>query len=143
MLSFWTREDYHEKKWKKMYKKKDCPFCKIEEQEWHIVWKWKKWFILHNLYPYSGNEKHLMAVPYTHKKYFLDLTDEEILELKDIHVFIRAFYWEENYFSCLRETLANRSVEHLHYHFLPGKLQWKYLRKMLMDQGFPIIEKLN
>ncbi|MEI6710855.1 MAG: hypothetical protein WCK88_00910 [bacterium] len=36
--------------------------------------------------------------------------------------------------------MANRSIEHLHIHFLPGKLQGMYLRKMLENQGFPIKE---
>ena len=79
-----------------------------------------------------------MAVPYKHKNYFLDLNDEEILELKKVHLFIKNFYWEEDYFSCNRETMANRSIEHLHIHFLPLKLQDKYLRNMLMNQGFSI-----
>ena len=83
-----------------------------------------------------------MAVPYEHKKFFLDLNDEEISELRDIHLFVKKFYLNENYFSCNRETMANRSIEHLHIHFLPWKLQWKYLRKMLMDQWFPIEEHI-
>jgi hypothetical protein len=28
-------------------------------------------------------------------------------------------------------------------HFIPGALQWKYLRKMLENQGFPIEENLD
>jgi hypothetical protein len=39
--------------------------------------------------------------------------------------------------------MANRSVEHLHMHFLAGKLQWRYLRKMLENQWFPIKEDLK
>ncbi len=81
-----------------------------------------------------------MAIPYRHHKFFTELSDEEILELKDIALFIKDFYGDGDYFSCLRETMGNRSVEHLHMHYLPWKLQWKYLRKMLMGQGFPIVE---
>ena len=143
MLKFWTRDEYHKKKWKHVYWKDDCPFCKIEDQKSHIVWEWKYWYVLHNLYPYSWNEKHIMAVPYTHKKFFLDLTNDEILGLKDVHLFIKDFYWDDNYFSCLRETMANRSIEHLHMHFIPWVLKGRYLRKMLMDQGFPIVEKID
>ena len=142
MVIFWTREDYFKKIWTSVYWKKDCPFCGIEKLKSQIVWEWKKWFILHNIYPYSWNDKHLMATTYEHKKYFLDLNDDEILELKDIHFFIKNFYKENNYFSCTRETMSNRSIEHFHMHFLPWKLQWKYLRKMLMDQGFPIKENI-
>jgi diadenosine tetraphosphate (Ap4A) HIT family hydrolase len=39
--------------------------------------------------------------------------------------------------------MANRSVEHFHIHFVPWKLQGKYLRKMLQNQGFPIVENLD
>lgn len=84
-----------------------------------------------------------MAVTYSHKKYFLDLNDQEILELRQIHLFVKDFYKGNNYFSCLRETMANRSIEHLHMHFLPWKLQGKYLRNMLMNQWFPIEEYLD
>lgn len=144
MINFWTREEYHKKIWEDIYLKDNCPFCtNIKEQEWYIIWKWKYWFIIHNIYPYSWNDKHIMAVPYIHKKYFLELNDDEILDLKNVNKFIKDFFWEDNYFSCLRETIANRSIEHLHYHYIPWKLQWKYLRKMLMDQWFPIKEKLN
>jgi diadenosine tetraphosphate (Ap4A) HIT family hydrolase len=37
----------------------------------------------------------------------------------------------------------NRSVEHIHIHFIPGRLQWKYLRKMLENQGYPIHQELD
>lgn len=144
MVKIWTRDEYHLNKSKEIYTEEDCPFCtNINENEWNIIWKWEYWFLIHNAYPYSWNEKHLMAVPYTHKKVYLELTDEEILDFKNVQIFIKDFFWEENYFSCLRETMANRSVEHMHYHFIPGKLKWKYLRKMLMDQWFPIIEELK
>jgi hypothetical protein len=33
-----------------------------------------------------------MAVPYKHKKYFLELDEDEILEIKSIHQFIKDFY---------------------------------------------------
>ncbi len=144
MINLWTREEYHKKlNWKERYWLEDCPFCtNIKEQEGHIIWKWKCWYIMHNMYPYSWNEKHLMAIPYTHKKCYLDLSDEEILDFKNVNIFLKEFFGEDNYFSCLRETIANRSVEHLHYHYIPWKLKWKYLRKMLMDQWFPIKEEL-
>ena len=142
MIGFWTRDEYHLKKWKEMYTKENCPFCTNIKEEEKYLWKWKKWFIVHNIYPYSWNNKHIMALPYTHKKFFIELDDEELLELREVNKFIKDFFWEENYFSCLRETIAWRSVEHLHIHYVPWKLQGKYLRKMLMDQGFPIKEKL-
>lgn len=138
-----TRDEYHKQKWKIVFWKDDCPFCNAESQKWHTIWRWKVWYIIHNLSPYSWNEKHIMAVPYSHKIYFTELSDEEILELIEVWNFVKKFFNWENYFSCIRETMANRSVEHLHIHYIPWKLQWKYLRKMLESQGFPIKEDLR
>lgn len=39
--------------------------------------------------------------------------------------------------------MENRSIEHFHQHFIPGKLQGKYLRNMLMNQGFPVVQYLE
>lgn len=83
-----------------------------------------------------------MAVPYIHKRFSHELDQDEIEELKEIYSFMKEYYGEKDYFSSTRETLANRSIEHYHMHFIPGKLQGKYLRKMLEGQGFPIHEEL-
>jgi diadenosine tetraphosphate (Ap4A) HIT family hydrolase len=63
--------------------------------------------------------------------------------MKDIYKFVKEYFWDEKYFSCTRESIANRSVEHIHMHFIPGKLQWKYIRKMLENQWFPIVQELD
>jgi len=138
MKKILTRAEYHAKKWKKIYGLEDCPFC----NEADIIWKWKYWFIVRNFSPYSGDEKHLMAIPFEHKQFSIELTKDEFAGLKEIQDFVKGFYWEENYFSDTRETMWNRSVEHLHIHFIPWRLQGKYLRKMLENQGFPIKENL-
>ena len=135
-----TREEYHIRKWnKKIYWKEDCPFCIDIES----IWKWKYWKLIWNISPYSWNKDHIMAVPIAHKKYSIDLSDEEFLELKKVHEEVKKYFWEKKYFSCTRESLANRSVEHLHIHFIPGKLQGKFLRKMLELQWFPIKQDLK
>jgi len=138
-----TRDEYHKQKWKTVFWFDDCPFCKSEEQIGHTIWKWKYWYIIHNQSPYSWNDRHIMAVPYEHKVYSVELSNEEILELKGINNFVRDFFAWENYFSATRESMANRSVEHLHIHYIPWKLQWKYIRKMLEWQWFPIKEDLK
>jgi len=133
-----TRKEYHAKKWKKIYWLIDCPFCNHN----NILWKWKTWFIVRNISPYSWDENHLMAVPYRHIKFSVELSLEEFSWLKEVHNFVKNYFWEVNYFSATRETMWNRSVEHLHIHFIPWRLQWKYLRKMLENQWFPIKEEL-
>lgn len=82
-----------------------------------------------------------MAVPHRHIPFPCDLNTEELTELAQVHRFMKDFFetaWEKNYFSATRETMGNRSVEHYHMHFIPGKLQWKFLRCMLENQGYPI-----
>ena len=134
-----TREEYHAKKWKKVYWKDDCPFC----FDFEPIWEWEHWYLVKNISPYSWNEQHLMAVPHKHKNFSFELSLEELSELKNIHNFVRKFYWKEDYFSCTRETMSNRSIEHLHINFIPWKLQGKYLRKMLEDQWFTIKENFK
>jgi diadenosine tetraphosphate (Ap4A) HIT family hydrolase len=75
--------------------------------------------------------------------YSTDLNDDELLELKEVHKFVKDFFWNSEYFSCTRETQSYRSIEHFHTHFIPWKLQWKFLRKMLEWQGFPIKEDMK
>jgi hypothetical protein len=60
-----------------------------------------------------------------------------LLEMKDIYKFVKNFYWNEDYFSCTRETMWCRSIEHFHIHFLPWKLYADCLIEMLKEQGFP------
>lgn len=119
-----------------------CPFCNIENQEEYIVWKGRYWYIARNMLSYSWTEKHVMAIPYKHRIFSHELDSDEILELGEIHRFIASFFGKEEYFSCTRESIANRSVEHIHMHFIPGRLKWIFLRKMLEMQGFPIHEEL-
>lgn len=144
MVHIWTREEYYKRKWEvDIYWKDNCPFCDTEWQREQILWEWKKWFIIHNMFPYSWTEKHIMAVPYEHKINSIELSDEELLEMKDIYSFVKDYFWDENYFSCTRETMGNRSIEHYHMHFVPWRLQWKYLRKMLENQGYLIVQELD
>lgn len=143
MVKIWTREEYHKIKWKEIYGKDDCPFCDLEWNKENIIWKWKYWFLIHNKFSYSGDNRHIMAVPFEHKKFSTELNDQELLDLKNIYKFVEKWFQDENYFSCTRESMWNRSVEHIHIHFIPWRLQWKYLRKMLENQGYPIHQELD
>lgn len=84
-----------------------------------------------------------MAIPFDHIKTSLELDDKHLLELREVHKVVKDFFVWEEYFSFTRETMGNRSVEHLHIHFLGWKLQWKFLRKMLQMQGYPINQDLK
>lgn len=142
-LEYTTREQYDLLTRDSLLWKDVCPFCRSQDQIWRTIWKGRYWYILRNMFPYSGNEDHLLVIPYDHKVFSHELTSEELAELRDVYQFMREYFWAKNYFSTTRETFSNRSIEHLHMHFIPWKLQWKYLRKMLELQWFPIQEKLE
>jgi len=64
-----------------------------------------------------------MLIPIRHIQYNHELLSEESIELPLAYKYIKDFYKEEQYFSFTRESMANRSVEHVHTHFLPWKLK--------------------
>lgn len=84
-----------------------------------------------------------MAIPFDHIKTSIELEDKHLIELREVHKAVKDFFDWEEYFSFTRETMGNRSVEHLHIHFLAWKLEWKFLRKMLELQDFPITQDLK
>lgn len=127
------RKDY---KKEKDLSRDNCPFCDLESQWDCVIWKWKYWFVQHNKYPYLWLKDHLMAIPYSHKIFSYELSREEFAEMKDVQIFIKDFYWEKEYFSFLRETLSKRSIEHIHYQYLPWVLRTSRLEKILKEQWF-------
>lgn len=116
--------------------RENCPFCNKESQREVILWEWKYWYIQHNKYPYLWLNNHIMAIPYSHKVFSHELTSEEFSEMSDVQKFIKSFYWEQEYFSFLRETLWKRSIEHLHYQYLPWVLRTSRLEQILKEQWF-------
>lgn len=140
-----SREEYHELKWPGRYGKDNCPFCNVSQNN-SIIWEWKYWYILHCLSSYSGDHRHIMAVPIEHIQFSYELSKEHFEELWQVHTIVRDFFGKEEYFSFTRESMQNensRSVEHLHMHFLVWDLEWKFLRKMLELQWFPITQDLK
>ncbi len=111
-----------------------CPFC--EEENEYIIHSTQYWNITHNKFPILGLREHIMAVPKEHFIYAKDMPNEFFADYKNIEQFVSDFYWEKPYFTFMRESLSGRSIEHLHYHFLPGKMYYKVLENMLKDQGF-------
>jgi len=141
MRKFLTREEYHNQKPAPFLTREHCPFCDPDEKM--VFRKGEYWYLIHNLAPYTGDERHLMAIPYEHVVYFTDLSSEHLLELPWIYKKVQEFFWEMSFFSFTRESVAGRSVEHLHMHFVPWVLEGRYLRKMLQNQGFPIHQDLD
>lgn len=140
-----SREEYHKILWKKWYIwLNECPFCPMSKKEDTTrIWSWKYWFIIYNIASYSWDHRHIMAIPHRHVIYSRDLNERECAELPIVHEQVKNFFWDEEYFSFTRETFGDwacRSVEHLHMHFLVGRLYGSYLRKMLQDEWYPIEE---
>lgn len=130
-----SRKDYINKVGKKILGKDECPFCDPDESINKLVWKWDFWNVVVNMAPYTWNDNHIMATPKKHKKFFYELDENELLELKKVHEFVKEYYNGWEYFSATRESFWNRSVEHYHTHFFPGKMQEKYIIEMLENQN--------
>lgn len=118
----------------KFYKswKENCPFCNISAEK--ILWKWKYFFIMRNDNPYIKWWKHLLLNPIRHILFTKDYTKEEIVELIEAEKFIFNFYWSEDYFSFIRQSLStlSRTVEHLHYHYLSWAVSPDDIQKAIL-----------
>lgn len=116
-----TRINNNELVWKE-----DCPFCKSTwKEKKYIVKDTKYWSIRYNKFPYYCGKNHLLAVPKKHKEYTYELSLEELKDYKNVEIFIKKYYWNKQYFSLIRQTMWNRSVEHMHYHYLLWSIWYK------------------
>lgn len=148
MIQLGSREEYGQITSKWMIGRENCPFCPPNLNPEYTLWEWKFWRIVHNKYPYTGTHEHLMAVPIVHHKFASEFSIDEWAEMSKIHSFMEKFFGEKLYFSFTRENFHEniadgRSVEHWHMHFLPWRLQGKFLLKMLELQGFPVVQDLK
>lgn len=119
-MIFWDRKEYL--KDNPFHKKDTCPFCNIEEkgneQTQFLITKTKHWNIFYNKFPYYWDKQHLLAVPKIHKAFTIELNDEELIDYKNVEIFMKEYFWAKNYYSFIRQWNWWRSVEHLHYHYL-------------------------
>jgi hypothetical protein len=81
-----------------------------------------------------------MLIPIEHHSYSHEVSWVEYSELHDAEQFIKEFFDEEWYFSFTRESMSERSVEHLHTHYIPGKLKRRIITEMLIEQWFEWME---
>lgn len=136
-MKFHSREEWELTQPEDQWAEK-CSFC--EQQSWeakeYIIWEGKYWFICHNKFPVLWLENQLMAIPKRHVKMAYELNNEEMIEYPTVEKFVYDFYAWGSYFTFMRESLQNRSLEHIHYHFLPGKISYNDLEYFLKKQGF-------
>jgi len=116
-------------KWQKSIWILDCPFC--NDTDWLIIWQWKYLNIRMNKYPYKWMNNHLLLIPNKHVELTKDLTIQEYSEMKEAESFLSNYYKWVDYFSLIRQTNWWKSIRHLHYHYLPGKLPSSDLEKIL------------
>ena len=116
--------------------KHNCPFCNDKYMESSVIWRWKFFYIAFPLCQYLWIKNHLMVIPYKHRKYTYEMSKNEFWELKEVEKFMKDYYKEEDYFSFVRESMWKRSIEHLHYHFLPWVVN-SWISEMLKKQWFP------
>jgi len=124
------------KDWKKPKDKwkSNCPFC--EDKTDLLVWEWKYLRIIHNKFPMLWRKDHLMIIPKRHVILTSDLSDEELLEMREAEKQMEKIYDWEKYFSFIRQAPENRSLEHLHYHYLPGNLWYRTVEDILREQWY-------
>jgi len=112
------------KGWSNNWFKNDCPFCNINKQD--IVSEYKNFILMKNKYPYFNTEDHLLIVPKRHIRSWEELTDEEIIEFKNII----SRYLDKGYLLLWRQFVKkwfrnHASVWHLHVHLVLNKEKWK------------------
>lgn len=108
---------------KNYFTKENCPFCALNLSETHEIFSETNFFkIIFNKYPYfDENWVNLLVFPKRHIEFTSEFFPEEMADFVEVEKIIQKFYKEKNleYFSFIRQTKSNKSVEHLHYHYLP------------------------
>ena len=112
----------------------NCPFCNKNSE--YTIWEGKYWYVMHNKYPILWLKTHLMAIPKRHIKMAHDITSLEMWEYPEVEKYIHEFFWENRYFTFMRESLEARSLEHIHYHFLPWQISYYDIENFLKKQWF-------
>jgi len=110
------RAEYEKKK--KYFTLENCPFCtKLDKNR--IIFESKYWIVIPNENPYFDDKNGLMAIPKRHIEFTYNLTNEELVDFIEIEKFMKEYYqdiWD--YFSFIRQSKSNKSVEHMHYHYI-------------------------
>jgi diadenosine tetraphosphate (Ap4A) HIT family hydrolase len=121
-MLFWNRKEYI--KSNPYFTKENCPFCIINEEEKKLfLYETNYWKVIYNKFPYYS-KKHLMAIPKRHVIYTTELNDNELIDYKNVENYMKNFYNDINYYSFIRQSTWWRSIEHLHYHYLPWHISF-------------------
>lgn len=113
-----------------------CVFCEAYIEKEYIIFETEHWRVLHNKYPVLWLREQIMAIPKNHIKCAYEIPPEVMAEFPQVEKFVSDFFAEKRYFMFMRESLKSRSLEHIHYHFVPGKINYSHLEYILLEQGF-------
>ena len=126
LFSPW-RSKYIESFSKSKDEKEECILCTAyqdrNDEERLIVARGKLCFVLMNLYPY--NSGHLMVVPYRHVPSFMDLSDDEMMEIMSlIRTMIKKLQSVShpegfNIGSNIGRAAGAGIDQHIHFHIVP------------------------
>lgn len=123
-IDYKDREEYC-KKSKYMWKE-NCPFCFENLYSLQkILFETKYWVAIYNKYPYFSTPKNILVLPKKHRQFTSELSKAEFSDFKEVEKKLKEFYKWYNYFSFIRQTKWNKSVEHLHYHYLVWSPSYK------------------
>ena len=115
-MKYESREEYEKQDF--YFVENICPFCtKLDKNR--IIFDSKYWFVISNGIPYFDDKNGLMAIPKRHMEFTIDLLKEELVDFILVEKFMKNYYkdkWE--YFSFIRQSKANKSIEHIHYHYI-------------------------
>jgi len=123
-----SREEYE--KTKVYLTKEVCPFCTKLDKE-RIIFETDYWIVLPNKHPYFDDENQIMAIPKRHIEFTSHLNEDELKDFVNVEKWIREYYKDKwDYFSFIRQTKSNKSVEHMHYHYVvwipsPRTINWE------------------
>ena len=130
-----SKRELYEKQ-KPYFTLENCPFCtKLDKSK--IIFESKYWFVMHNENPYFDDKNWLMAIPKRHIEFTIDLKEEELIDFLQVEKFMKNFFkdkWE--YFSFIRQSKSNKSVEHMHYHYIV----WIPHAKVIEEKNYLFIE---
>lgn len=116
--------------------RKNCPFCSDDyEETQYVIYESRYWYLAHNKYPILGFTNQYIAYPKRHVVLAKDLLSEEFADYKFIEKKVHELY-SDDYFTFMRESVSGRSLEHLHYHFVPGKIYYDNIESMLWEQWY-------
>lgn len=118
-----NRDEYQNSKF--YFTKENCPFCALNLAETHKIFAETKFFkIVFNKYPYFDEPwVNFLVFPKRHIEFTSEFFSEEMADFVEVEKILKKFYEEKSldYFSFIRQSKSNKSVEHLHYHYLPWK----------------------